>query len=74
MAQVTVYLSDDIEVLARKRAETQKRSLSAYLAGLLARDVAPATWPKSLLDVLNEGAADLEVPEDQPPEEVNPIT
>jgi hypothetical protein len=73
MSQVTLYLPDALEELARKQAQEEGKSLSGYLAGLLAREVAPAEWPSALLSVLNEGSGDIEVPEDLPPEDVEPL-
>lgn len=70
MSQVTLYLPDSLEELARKRARESGKSLSGYLAGLLAREVAPLDWSPVLLSVLNEGRGDIEVPDDPPPEGV----
>jgi hypothetical protein len=70
MSQVTLYLPDAVEAQARKHAEAAGKSLSGYLTALLAREVAPREWSPVLLSVLNEGAGDIEVPEDLPPEDI----
>jgi hypothetical protein len=71
MAQVTIYLSDEILSEARRRAKRQKKSLSAYLSEILARETARNQWPQSFVDLLNQGGGDLTEPEDPPPEEVD---
>jgi hypothetical protein len=71
MAQVTIYLSDEILSEARRRAKRQKKSLSAYLSEILARETAQNQWPQSFVDLLNQGGGDLTEPEDPPPEEVD---
>lgn len=73
MSQVTLYLPDELEAQARQRAKDSGRSLSGYLTALLARDVAPRDWPKSLLSVLDEGGGDIEIPDDPPPEDIEPL-
>lgn len=70
MSQVTLYLPDPLEALARQRAQEAGKSLSGYLTALLAREVAPPEWSAALLSVLEEGSGDIEVPDDPPPEAV----
>ena len=69
MAQVTVYLPADILETARERAKEQNRSLSAWISGLIRRE-SVTEWPKSLVDLLRNGSADLIEPDDPPPEDV----
>ena len=69
MAQVTVYLPQDVLDAARKLAKEQNSSLSAWLSGLVRRE-SVSEWPKSLVDLLHRGSADLIEPEDPPPEDV----
>ena len=69
MAQVTVYLPQDVLDTARKLAKEQNSSLSAWLGGLVRRE-SVSEWPKSLVDLLRHGSADLIEPEDLPPEDV----
>ncbi len=73
MSQVTLYLPDALEAVARERAQEAGKSLSGYLASLLAREVAPPEWCTALLSVLNEGNGDIEVPEDPPPDDVEAL-
>ena len=72
MAQVTVYLPQDVLDAARKRAREQNSSLSAWLARLVRRE-SVTEWPRSLLDLLHHGSADLIEPEDPPPEDVETL-
>lgn len=69
MAQVTVYLPQDVLDAARKLAKEQNSSLSAWLSGLVRRE-SVSEWPKNLVDLLHHGSADLIEPEDPPPEDV----
>ena len=69
MAQVTVYLPQDVLDTARKLAGEQNSSLSAWLSGLVRRE-SVSEWPESLVDLLHHGSADLVEPEDPPPENV----
>ena len=69
MAQVTVYLPQDVLDTARKLASEQNSSLSAWLSGLVRRE-SVSEWPNSLVDLLQHGSADLVEPEDPPPEHV----
>ncbi len=39
MAQVTIYLSDEVERLVRREAQRQKKSVSAYMADLASTKV-----------------------------------
>ena len=71
MAQVTIYLSDEILSEARRMAKRQRKSLSAFLSEILARETAHNQWPQSFVDLLNQGGGDLTEPEDPPPEEVD---
>lgn len=73
MSQVTLYLPDRLEALARRRAQEAGKSLSGYLAALLAREVAPPEWPPALLGVLDEGEGDIQVPDDPPPEDMETL-
>lgn len=74
MAQITIYIPDDIAEKARDLAARDKKSVSAFVSGLVAREVAPPTWPRALIDLLNEAGehplGDLQEPDDPPPEEV----
>lgn len=73
MSQVTLYLPDPLVALARQRAREAGKSLSGYLAALLAREVAPPQWSAGLLSVLDEGSGDIEIPDDPPPEDVEAL-
>ena len=63
MAQVTVYLPDDVLVAARRCADQERRSLSAWVSTLI-REAASTEWPESLLDLLHHGTGDLVEPDD----------
>ena len=66
MAQVTVYLPDDVLAAARKSAEKERKSLSAWV-GALIRGATAAEWPESFVNLLHQGHGDLVEPDDPPP-------
>ena len=70
MAQVTVYLPADVLESARRRADRENRSLSAWVSGLI-RGATSTEWPGSLVDLLHHGGGDLVEPDDPPPEDVD---
>jgi hypothetical protein len=53
MGQVTIYLDEDTEKLAKKAARSEGVSLSKWVASALRAKTATA-WPKEVLDL--EGA------------------
>ena len=70
MAQVTVYLPTDVLDAARKCADQENRSLSAWVSGLI-REATATEWSGSLVDLLHHGGGDLVEPDDPPPEDVD---
>jgi hypothetical protein len=73
MGQLTIYLPDEIEAAVKKSARAADTSVSAYVAKVLTRDAVPPRWPNALLDVLDRGSGDIEVPDDPPPEDVDGV-
>jgi predicted transcriptional regulator len=69
VGQITIYLPDELEAAIKREARAAETSVSAYVARALTRKADPRRWPKSLLDVLDRGRGDLEVPDDPPPED-----
>ncbi len=70
MAQVTLYLPEDVLEKARRRAKRERKSLSAFIGELVTRETTPRRWPDGFVDLLTHGAGDLVEPEDPPPEDV----
>ena len=70
MAQVTVYLPADVLEAARKCADREKRSLSAWVRTLIL-DAIANEWPESLVNLLHHGNGDLVEPADPPPQDVD---
>ena len=70
MAQITLHLPADVLDAARRCADQENRSLSAWVSELI-REAAKAEWPYSLVDLLHYGGADLEEPDGPPPEDVD---
>ena len=74
MAQVTIYLPDELIEEARERAKNAERSLSAWVGELIRRETTARDWPKSLVDLLTHGGGDLVEPDDPPPEDIEALT
>ncbi len=66
MAQVTVYLPDDVLAAARKCADAERTSLSAWVSARI-REAMATEWPESLVDLLHHGSGDIVEPDDPPP-------
>ncbi len=49
MAQVTIYLPDDLETKARKAAKADGKSVSRWIAERVVQSLED-TWPQSVLD------------------------
>jgi len=49
MAQITIYLPDDLEKKARKAAKAQKKSVSRWIASQIKRDL-ENRWPQAFYD------------------------
>ncbi|HEY7333377.1 MAG TPA: hypothetical protein VH639_00740 [Bryobacteraceae bacterium] len=49
MAQLTIYLPDQLESKARKAAKAKHESVSRWIAGQIERGLSRA-WPKEVLD------------------------
>jgi hypothetical protein len=49
MAQITIYLPDDVEGRARKAAKVEGKSVSRWIAEQVVRRLGD-TWPRGVLD------------------------
>ena len=74
MAQVTIYLPEELIDEAREHAKSAERSLSAWVAELVRRETTAKEWPKSFVDLLTHGGGDLVEPDDPPPEDIEALT
>ena len=68
---MTIYLPDDIEKEARRRARKARKSLSAFFAGLLGRGRRPRRWPESFERLY--GSCELGEVESLPVDERDPM-
>lgn len=67
MAQITIYLPDDVAEEVRRKAREARLSLSAYMTQIARRSVRRSLWPDEFRALY--GSCSLEVPEDMPPED-----
>ena len=70
MARVTLYLPADVLEAARKCADHENRSLSAWVSTLI-REATATAWPASLVKLLHHGDGGLVEPADPPPKDVD---
>jgi hypothetical protein len=67
MARVTIYVPEKLAKTARQRARRAKKSMSAWIAELLERELTPRGWSQDFIDLLTKGAkGDIVVPDDPP--------
>jgi len=71
MAQVTIYLPDDIARQIRAEAKKRRKSLSAYMTQLAREKLHPARWPKAFLDLYGSWQGEFPDIPDSPPEPVD---
>ena len=69
VAQISIYLPDDVARRLRSAARRAKKSLSAYLTELASGGCERRTWPKWFLDLQGSCRGTLKAPDDPPPEE-----
>ena len=68
MAQVTIYLPDDVAQDVKARARRAKKSVSAYLAALAAGGDDTHDWPRAFLETFGSWKGKFPQIHDPPPE------
>lgn len=68
MSQVTIYLPEAVLTGLRKKAREAHKSVSAYLADLVRRDVQPEQWPRDFVQLYAASAGTLSEADDSLPE------
>jgi hypothetical protein len=71
VAQVTIYLPDDLEKELRRRAKRAGKSLSALVSDLARAEIRPSRWPEGYGDLFGAWRGSFPLPEDPPPDEVH---
>jgi hypothetical protein len=69
MSQITIYLPEELEEQVRKLARSSGKSVSAYLADLARREVAPPRWPDDFAGLFGSWQGRFPEIEDAPPED-----
>jgi hypothetical protein len=72
VAQVTIYLPEEIIAEVRLRARKAQKSLSAFIGEVLARETMQEQWPRPFVELISTPGGDLAEPEDPLPEDVEP--
>ena len=70
MAQVILYLPDDVARRIRKEAKKARKSVSVYMAELAMRKLSPHRWPEGFAALYGSWQGDFPEPEDLPPDAV----
>ena len=70
VAQVAVYLPEDVLAIARKRAKHGRKSLSAWVSARI-HESTSTDWPESLVNPLHHGTGDIVEPDDATPRDLN---
>ena len=70
MGQLTIYLPEATERVAKSEARRAKKSVSAWLAGLIDGGEARAKWPRGYEKVLGTWEGAFPEADDAPPDDV----
>ncbi len=73
MAQVTIYLPDDVEKQVKTAARRARQSVSAYIAGLATRRLRPTRLPARFADLYGSWEGEFPEVDDPVPEERDPL-
>lgn len=73
MAQVTIYLPDEIAKGVRRAARKARKSVSAFLADLAVRSVKPPRWPASFRGLYGSWEEDFPRVADPPPDRIDAL-
>jgi len=71
VAQITIYVPDDIARRLKREARRAKKTLSAYVTSLATGERESNAWPKGFFDLQGSCGGALKVPDDPPPEELD---
>jgi hypothetical protein len=71
MAQITLYLPDEIASRIKREAKKAHKSLSAYVTDLASKRVAPSGWPARFSRLYGCWKGEVPEIEDLPPGEVD---
>ena len=64
MAQVNLYVPDDLEALIKKKAKTQGKSVSSFVLEAVRDKIVPSKWSREFLSLLESDSADFPDVED----------
>jgi hypothetical protein len=73
MAQVTIYLPEDLEQEVRRAAKRARKTLSAYIADVTRAQVRPATWPSGFAALYGSWAGEFPDVPDARPDDVDTL-
>jgi hypothetical protein len=71
VAQITIYLPDELARRIKKEARRRQKSVSAFIADLATGRSKARTWPRGFFALQGCCGGTLEVPEDPPPDELS---
>jgi hypothetical protein len=69
MAQLNIYVAEDLEDKIRKEAQRRGQSVSAFVAELVRKELSVDEWPPGFFDLAGSWSGDFPEIEDLPPQE-----
>jgi metal-responsive CopG/Arc/MetJ family transcriptional regulator len=70
MAQLTIYMPDDLASQVKRAAEKAGKSVSKFLAEMARSRLRPSRWPRSFVELSGRGLEGFPEIEDPVPDEV----
>lgn len=66
MAQLNLYVPDDLEALIKNKAKTQGKSVSSFVLEAVKDKIAPGKWSREFLSLLESDPIDFPEVEELP--------
>jgi hypothetical protein len=71
MAQITIYLPEEVARRIKRDAKRRNKSVSAFIAELATGRGTLSAWPKQFFRLQGSCRGSLQAPEDPPPDELS---
>lgn len=73
MAQLTIYIPDELAERLKAKAKREGRSVSAFIVEITRDALAPDAWSQAFVDLYGSCEGELSAPDDAPPETQDPL-
>lgn len=71
MAQITLYVPDEVADRIKREAKKAHKSVSAYVTELASKQISRRAWPARFTSLYGSWKGDFPTPEDAPPADVD---